>query len=192
MTPRQPLFRQQALAHYAQQQEKTILPRSVAPPVFLCLWMLLGLLLTAIVFAWQVQVPAYAGAAGVLVQNGKITPQSTGEVLALLFVPASFSPEVQVGQAVTLQLTTTGEQLQATIRSIEPDSITPADARQRYGLTGDLALTISQPSVIVTAALATPLPADMSVGRRISAQVQVGARSVLSLVPELLQGILGG
>ena len=192
MTSQRPIFRQQALDHYVQARERTILPRLVAPPFFLCLWVLLALLLTTIVLAWQTQIPTYAGAAGVLVQNGKITPQNTGEVLAMLFVPASLSPEVRVGQVVTLQLVAVGEQLQAVIRSIEPGSITPADARQRYGLTGDLALTISQPSAIVTAALATPLSPDMSVGRRISTQIRVGSRSVLSLLPELLQGILGG
>ncbi|HEY7349298.1 MAG TPA: hypothetical protein VH599_13370 [Ktedonobacterales bacterium] len=192
MVQRQHIFRQQALDHYAQRQEKTILPRSVAPPFLLCLWILLGLLLTSIVLAWQAQVPRYAGAAGLFIQNEQITPQHTGEVLALLFVPFPLSPEVQVGQAVNLQLAATGEQFQAVIRAIEVGVITPANARTRYGLTGDLAFTISQPSVIVTATLATPLPPDMSVGRRISAQVQVGSRSVLSLLPELLQGVLGG
>src|ERR1051326_7685180 len=192
MAQQRRIFRQQALDHYIQGREKTILPRLVAPPVFLCLWALLGLLIAATILAWQVQVPRYTGAAGVLVQDGKITPQNSGEVLAMLFVPASFSSEVNVGEPVTLQLTATGEQVQATVRSIEPGIISPADAQQRYGLTGDLAYTITQPSVIVTATLTQLVPPDISAGRSISAQVQVGSRSVLSLLPDLLHGILGG
>lgn len=37
MMSRQPLFRAQAFQHYARGREKTVLPRFVAPLVFLCL-----------------------------------------------------------------------------------------------------------------------------------------------------------
>ena len=192
MTPRRQIFRQQALNQYVQRREKDILPRSVAPPVFLFLWILLGLLLTTIILAWQTHVPTSIQAAGVLTQNGHITPQSNGEILAMLFVPMTTSMELQTGQTVRLQLLATGEQVTATIRSIALDVITPDDARQRYGLTGDLVFSITQPSVVVMASLPTPLPADVSAGRSVSAQVQVGSRSVLSLLPDLLRGIVGG
>jgi len=192
MTPRRQIFRQQALNLYVQGREKTMLPRSVAPPVFLFLWALLGLVLTAILFAWQAQVPISIQSAGVLTQNGQITPQPNGEVLALLFVPVTPSMQLQIGQTVSLQLPATGEPLTASIRSIAPDVVTPNAARQRYGLTGDLAFTITQPSIVVLANLPTPLPADVSAGRSVSAQVRVGSRSLLSLLPDLLRGIVGG
>lgn len=192
MTPRRQIFRQQALNQYVQGREKAILPRSVAPPVFLCLWALLGLALTAIILAWQIHVPTSVEAGGVLTQNGQITPQANGEVLAMLFVPLTPSMEVPIGQTVSLQLPATGEQLTATIQSIAPGVITPGDARQRYGLTGDLAFTITQPSLVVMASLPTSLPADVAAGRSISAQIQVGSRSALSLLLDLLRGIVGG
>lgn len=192
MTPRRQIFRQQALNQYVQGREKTILPRSVAPPVFLFLWALLGLLLSAMLFAWQAQVPISIQAAGILTQSGQITPQTNGQVLALLFVPVTPSMEVQTGQTISLQLPATGEQLTATIRSIAPDFVTPDEARQQYGLTGDLAFTITQPSVVVMASLPTLLPADVYAGRSVSAQIQAGSRSLLLLLPDLLHGIVGG
>src|SRR5262245_39521605 len=45
MMSRQPLFRSQVLQHSTRGREKAFLPRFVAPPVLLCLWVLPGLLL---------------------------------------------------------------------------------------------------------------------------------------------------
>lgn len=69
MMSRQPLFRAQALRHYVRGREKTVLPRLVAPPVFLCLWLLLGLLLLTTALAWHIQMPRYTRALGALLQS---------------------------------------------------------------------------------------------------------------------------
>ena len=67
MASRQSLFRSQAREQYARRRDKTVLPRLVMPPAFLCLWLLLGLLLLATGLAWQAQVPIYASAPGTIV-----------------------------------------------------------------------------------------------------------------------------
>jgi hypothetical protein len=66
MCSRQPFFCAQALQQYARGREKAVLSRFVAPPVLLCFWRLLCLLLLTTVLAWQVQVPIYARASGAL------------------------------------------------------------------------------------------------------------------------------
>ena len=180
------LFRAQALEQYAKSREKDVLPRTVAPPVFLFLWMLLGLLVTATVLAWQTHVPTYALASGVLVQ------QPGGGTMAVVFVPASPPPAVQVGQPVTVRLAVTGRQLNATIATVEPGVMTPEAARTQYQLTGNLMLVITQPSVVVTVNLGSAVLAALFAGSSLSAQVQVNSRSVISLLPDLLQGIVEG
>lgn len=192
MISRQHLFRSQALAHYAASREKTVLPRIVTPPVFLCGWLLLGLLLLGTTLAWQAQVPLYAVAAGALLHPQPVSQQTASGLEALLFVPATPAPQLHVGEPITIQVVLTGEPFTGTIVTIVPGVVTPDEARQDYALTGDLALVITQPSVVVQVALGPTLPVDAMEDLSISAQVQVGSQSVLSLLPTLLHGFLGG
>jgi hypothetical protein len=192
MFSRQPLFRAQALQQYARSREQTILPRFVTPPVFLCFWLLLGLLLLATTLAWQVQVPLYAGATGALLDAPTSGQPASNGWQALLFVPATPLPELRVGTVFAVQIVLTGESFTGTIAAVLPEVLTPEQAREQYGLTGDLALVITQPSVVVQVVLEPTLPTDAIAGLSLSAQVPVGAQSVLSLLPQLLGGLMGG
>ncbi len=89
MMSRQPLFRAQALQHYARGREKTVLPRFVALPVLLCLWLLLGLLLLTTALAWRIQAQRYARAEGALLSSPGGQQHATDEVQAILFVPTT-------------------------------------------------------------------------------------------------------
>jgi hypothetical protein len=191
MISRRRLFRQEALEHYARSREKDILPRSVAPPVFLFFWMLLGLLLAATLLAWQVQVPTYATASGFIARDRQPRTRPAGGTQAVLFVPTNPSPTLRVGQSLTLEVALTGQTLAGTITTVKPGVITPEEARQQYALTGDLALMITQPSVVVTLDLGATLPQGVFAGNSLIAQVQVGTRSVFSLLPDLLKGLVG-
>lgn len=192
MISRRRFFRQEALEHYARSRERDILPRAVAPPVFLFFWMLLGLLLAATLLAWQIQVPTYAAASGFIAQDGQPGIWPADGISAMLFVPTNSSPTLRVGQQITLRVALTGQTLAGTITTVRPGVITPGEARQRYGLTGDLVLVITQPSVVVTLDLGAALPHGVFPGNSLIAQVQVGTRSVLSLLPDLLKGFVGG
>jgi hypothetical protein len=191
MISRQRLFRKEALEHYARSREKDILPRAVAPPVFLFFWMLLGLLLAATLLAWQVRVPTYAAASGFIAQDGQPGSLPDGGIQAALFVPTNSSSTLRVGQLITLQVALTGQPLAGTIATIGTSAITPDEARQQYALTGDLALVITQPSVVITLDLGAALPHGVFAGNSLIAQVQIGTQSVFSLLPDLLKGLVG-
>jgi hypothetical protein len=189
MPSRHHLFRAQALQEYVRSREKDILPRLVRPPVLLCGWLLLGLLLAATLLAWQAQVAVSVEVAGVIVQETQPAPPGTNQTAALLFVPAASSAHITVGQPIAVQLTGQTEPLRATLGSVVPGVLTPEAARQQYGLAGDLAWVITQPSVVVTITLNSDLPTPALVGRSIHAQIQVGSQSLLSLLPDLLQAL---
>ena len=191
MSARRQFFRKEALEHYARSREKDILPRSVAPPVFLFFWILLVLLLAATVLAWQVHVPIYADASGFIAQDGQPGALPDSGTTAVLFVPTNSSTALRAGQSITVQVALTGQTLQGTITTVGTNVISPDGARQQYALTGDLALVITQPSVVVTLDLGAALPQGVFAGNSLIAQVQVGTRSVLSLLPDLLQGLVG-
>ena len=192
MMSRQPLFRAQALQHYARGREKTVLPRFVAPPVLLCLWLLVGLLLLSAALAWQIQLPLYTRAGGALLPTPLGDQHATDEVQAILFVPATPRPDLRVGASFTGQLVLSCESFVGTIVRVQPGVITPEQARRRYALTGDLALVITSPSVVVQVSLGSTLPADAVSGSSLRAQVPVGEESMLSWFPDVLSGFVGG
>lgn len=178
------IFRDKALKHYAQSWERVILPRFVAPPVFLFLWILLGLLLVATLLAWLGQIPAYATGAGIVLDQRSTTDNKAGDkATAVIFLPASPSLRVQTGLSVRVQIGQTGPRFNTTIVLVEPDVISPSAARQRYGLNGNLVQVITQPSIVVIVGLGPTISAEIYAGSLVSAQVQVGTQRVLSLLP---------
>src|SRR5690349_20659827 len=103
---KRPIYRSQALQAYAQQRQKTVLPRFVAPPVFLLCWILLALLASATLVAWLTKVPAYMSASGVVLAG----QSGNAEAEAVIFVPAGSANPVHAGHAIQVQIGTTGSQ----------------------------------------------------------------------------------
>ena len=192
MFSRQPLFRAQALQQYAQSREKAVLPRFVTPPVFLCFWLLLGLLLLATMLAWQVQVPIYRGASGALLDAPPSSQQATNGWQAILFVPATPTPELHVGAALTLadradrRVVCRDDCLRAARRA-DTSASTPAVCP--HGRSGPGHYSALSGGAGDVGRRFRQMPSQDS---SLSAQVPVGQQSVLSLLPQLLSGLIGG
>jgi hypothetical protein len=175
---RRPMFRNKALAYYARSRERDILPRFVAPRAFVFLWILMALLLIATLGAWLAQAPTYVIGSGVILDT-----QGNSETTAVIFLPETSSLHLRVGLPLLMQIGTAGPQLSSTIAAVEPGVMSPEQARKQYALNGDLALVITEPSIAVTVKLGPAIPAQMYAGSIVGAQVQVGTRRVLSLLP---------
>lgn len=186
MLAKRRLFRTQALKHYAQNKQKDILPGFVAPPIFLMLWLLLLIIGAATFFAWQEQVPTYTQALGVVIE------QQSELATVLLFVPSGSVTSIAVGQEITLQVNVTGQQFQASITSVDPSSITPENADAHYALTGDTRFVITQPSTVVHIDLTPQQAGQVADHMSVSAQIQTGSHSLLSMMPDLLKNAFGG
>jgi hypothetical protein len=183
----QALFRDKALQQYVQGRNKTILPRYASPPVFLCGWILLALLVAAGIVAWLGQVPVYVTGSGIVLSASNIAKQPGSGAVAVIFVPATPSLVLRSGSPVQVQIGATGLVLSRTIASIEPDIISPSAARQRYRLNGNLASVIVQPSFVVTVALGPDISTQSYAGSSVSGQVQTGMQRVLLLFPGIHQ-----
>src|SRR5436190_4446530 len=109
------IFRNKALQYYAQSREKDVLPRFVAPPVFIFLWVLLGLLLITTLVAWLGQVPTYVAGSGVVLNQGIKMQQGGNEAVAVIFLPATPSLDVRAGLPMQVQIGTRGPQLNSAI-----------------------------------------------------------------------------
>jgi hypothetical protein len=176
------IFRDEAIKNYIERREKAVLPQLVAPPVFLFLWILLGLLLTAGLFAWLAQVPIYVEGDGIILEQQPPSASGPREAVALIFLPAASAPTLRVGLPVQLQLGSTGPALTSKIEQVEPGLLSPSAVRTRYALASSVLQTITEPVVVVSVRLGPTIPAQLYAGSVVSAQVQVGSRRVLSLL----------
>lgn len=170
------IFRESAIQRYRMRRDKDVLPRFLAPPLFIFFWILLGLCLIGGFLAWSIRVPLYTPTSGMILPSTQ-----TGQLQALLFVPASQQDAIQVGQAVQLQIGTTGPHLQRTITSITPQILSPEQIRTQYHLDSTLSLAVNQPSVVASVLLHAGAVGPEYVGSLVSAEVQIGSRSALSL-----------
>ncbi len=180
------LFRAEAVRRYAQSREKVVLPRLVAPRTFLCLWLLLGLLVAAGVAAWSTRVPIYASGSAVVVAGARDERANSDDVLVVAFISPDNLARLHVGQTLWLRLDPAGELVSRPIIAVDPEITSPMVAQQRFSLSANAALAITQPAAVVIARLGSPpmeLPLAAYVGGVYRVEIEVGSRKVLSLLP---------
>ena len=164
-----------------QAKAQTVLPRFIAPPVPLCLWLLLSCLLTVSVLAWCTRVPVYRNGVATVVDSN-----FANEELIVAFFPPESKSEMKAGQKLSLKLDPGGPPLVRTIASIEPGVLSPAEARRKFNLEKTAAQTYQFPAAVAIARLGKPneaLPTSAYEGAVVEAQVEVGSQRLLALLP---------
>lgn len=179
------IFRESAVQRYIQRRDKDVFPRLLRPPVFIFLWILLSLGLLAGLLVWNIRVPVYTGAPGVILQG-----RTAGQLEAVIFVSPGQRSTVRPGQAVLLQIGTNGPRLQQTITSVTAQVLSPVQIRANYTLTDALGLVVSQPAAVAVVTLQEGSVLQGYAGSLVGANIQIGTRSALSLLP-VLDRLLG-
>lgn len=184
------IFRSSALQHYMEGREKDVLPRIISPPIFRFLWLIFGLLSMAGVIAWWGRIPIYSTGKGAITASSQTHPGDK-QAVAIVFLPAEQLPKLRPGQQVVLQIGTTGQRVSRTIERVEPQVLSPTQARQRYRLDDAALLSVTQPSAIVTVNLkGSGISATTYPGSIVSAQIELGSTRLISLLP-LLEKVIG-
>jgi hypothetical protein len=197
---RRPLFRESAFKQYMQKREKDVLPQLVSPPVFICSWILLCLLLAAGFLAWWGTVPIFASGQGILVPQGQTATAQSGQPAptatqpakaassvtadnsaneALVLLPATYNGQLRVGMPAAVHLGSTGPTYVGKIDAVDSNVVSPGAVPPQYSQSG-LALFLTQPSVLVRVRLAQKAP--HSAGSVIQARILVGTSRVISLL----------
>ena len=164
-----------------QAKAQTVLPRFIAPPVPLCLWLLLSCLLTVSVLAWLTRVPVYRNGVATVVD-----PNFANEELIVAFFPPESKSEMKAGQKLSLKLDPAGPPVVRAIASIEPGILSPAEARKKFNLDNTAARTYQFPAAVAIARLGKPneqLPASAYEGTVVEARVEVGSQRLIALLP---------
>lgn len=180
------IFRADAARRYVESQEKTVLPRLVAPPVFAGLWMLLGLLVLGGGAAWFAQAPEYVSCPAVVVDWRNHFPSVEGDTAVVAFLPLEASARVKSGQKLFLQFDAAGGRVSQPLSFVDPQIISPDTAQRQFALPASAAQAITRPATVAVARFEAPpdgAPAAAYVGSVYQVEIEVGARRLIALLP---------
>lgn len=173
--PKGMIFRKEAIERYAQGRDKNVLPQFIMPPVFVFLWCLLILFISAGITAWLGQVPVYATGVGVVLDPSSSGSPANGEMTAVIFIPYSPSLHLQAGQSVNLQLGQTGPQISTAVGAVDSQILSPTMVRKQFSV------SVTDPSVAITVVVGAHL--SLYSGSSVQAQIEIGSHRLLSLFP---------
>jgi hypothetical protein len=180
--PERSIFRESALKKYLQRQEQGILLRVASPPIILFFWVALLFLLGAGGLAWSIQVPISVRGEGVVLEQGA-AGQGESSVVAVFFFSLDHLADLHVGQPATVIIGSIASNLHGRVENVEASAISPNEARSRFNLQGGLTQVITEPSITVTVSIGPAASMRIYAGSLCDAQIQVGSRSVFSLLP---------
>lgn len=174
-------YRQKAFARYVEQRDQDILPRLVAPPVFIFFWTLIGLLIIIIGIALSIQVPVYTHGQALIIAPSEIDGNQQAAAMALVvFTPDQLS-RLQVGQAVRVYVDAAESPVDTTIATIVPEILSPDEVRSNYQLEDQLAATVRQPSVLAQTDVMPPLTLSLYAGSVLPVEVETGSQRLITL-----------
>lgn len=187
---KRPLFREHALQKYMQRRENDVLPRIVSPPVFICVWIIFGLVVASGLMAWLERVPVYVNGSGVVLTTGKNPNSSQNIVDALVFIPVTASGQIRTGIHGKTQFRESGAYFDSTITSFELSELSPAAIQKYYQLSCSAAQKVVEPSIVVHISVMVPMNNPIFKGTSLQAQLQTGSQRVLALLP-VFDGLIG-
>jgi hypothetical protein len=171
--PKSSIFRSKVVQKYMQNREKSVLPRVIAPPVFMFCWVVLILLIVAGVTVWSGRVPVYLTGSGIVLDS---TSHQSDTVTAVVLLPPGDVSRLRRGLSVRIQIGQDGPALNRTIDAISQQPLSPVQVHQLYGL------EVAGPSSVITVGLGPTIEGYLYAGSLVRAQVQVGTQSLLSLL----------
>ncbi|GCE23454.1 hypothetical protein [Dictyobacter kobayashii] len=187
MSTRPSPYRERALKHYSQQNQEAVVPRLISLRTAAVLWIVLAVLLIAVVVSWFGQIPMFTTASGIVLGQ-KTAHEAQG---VYIFIPANQLNTIQAGMPVRVQVGLNGPDFTTTVESVDKKVMTPTDARQQFNLGSSGWGVIEEPSVVVTVKNSSANLLKSFAGSVINAQIQIGTRPVLSLIPGISQFVGG-
>jgi hypothetical protein len=176
------IFRESALRRYNDRLDRVELPRYATLPWTMSAWLAGGGLLLFSMLLLAVRLPVYA------VGPGLVDPDTAndGRVEIVAFLPAEYRDRLRPGQPTLVNLPPDDGRAEAnsingSVEWVETRLISPADARQRFGLDTASGLIINGP--VVVARIRSDRPAKLWEGSIGEARIEIGERSGLTFLP---------
>jgi hypothetical protein len=179
--PRQ-IFREHALQHYIQKNEKSVLPQTLSPVAFICCWIMLALTILAGFFIWSIPVPNYVDTLGMPIRQGS-SENTTQTTSILAFFPLSAQAYIRSGQTVQVGSAMHESPLTGRLTDVNTEHLNATELDKRYALSPALVQFLPKSEVFVgTIITSQALPLQSDTSDRVIIRYQQGTRQALSLL----------
>jgi hypothetical protein len=166
-------------------REEAALPQFVTPPVFVCLWLNVALLLSAAACVWMRRTPVYASGPAV-VENCETSARNTRGTRVIAFLPPEHLIHLRIGQILLLRSNTGQPNRRSAIAEVMPEIIDPHMKHARFALSAAATAAISQRSAVVIARCES-FRADTGVlpsaGILNRAEIMISSRRIMPVLP---------
>lgn len=180
---KQSIFRDKAVKHYNQGRKKDILPNFSSIPTAIFAWALLASLIVTGLVASLGQVPVFLAGSGIVLSSGSAASSthasSPGSAISF-FSPGQLA-QLRVGQAVQVQIGTSGTQVSGTVAQVLPAPTNLAAALAHYGVNvGNGGSLSSQQVAVALVQIGSGASTSLYAGSAVVVQVSVGTQSLFS------------
>jgi hypothetical protein len=182
------IFRKEAIEEYIHEQENKVLLKFVSPRLFLCLWVILGLLSGLGVWLCFAEVPLFVSGQGMIVDQDKMNA-CQGEMLCIIaFFPPDIQSRLFAGKKLMIKQKNQREWLDQPIVIVESEVLSPAEIRKRYHeQAGGMPLP-DQPSAVAICRLDPDMHtmhSDLAIEGAFEVRIDAGTRRLGSFLPVL-------
>lgn len=190
------IFRTEAIEHYLKGRETLLSPQSIRVHTLKYVWFLLMILLGSSAILLFTPVPVYIRGSAIIA-NRSIHGQVDTDLMVVAFLPAESQPSLRAGQRLLIHLSAE-TRIEQSIAAVEPEIVSPREARAKFALRQGKDQTVNQPVAVVLAQLSSltvPAGQDRSafVDNVVPVDVEIGARRAGSFIPGLehvFQGVI--
>jgi hypothetical protein len=136
--------------------------------------------------AWLAEVPVYTLGSAVVVNKGDANQSIVDDLLVVAFMPPESLRRLRIGQTLLLHVDGVEKRVAGPIMAVEPEVSSPEMVQKRFALSASAASAITQPSAVAMTRLGpiqSGLPSAAYIGSVFRAEIEVGSRRVISLLP---------
>jgi hypothetical protein len=182
------IFRKEAIEEYIHEQENKVLLKFVSPRLFLCLWVILGLLSGLGVWLCFAEVPLFVSGQGMIVDQDKMNACQEEMLCIIAFFPPDIQSRLFAGKKLMIKQKNQREWLDQPIVILESEVLSPAEIRKRYHeQAGGMPLP-DQPSAVAICRLDPDMHtmhSDLAIEGAFEVRIDAGTRRLGSFLPVL-------
>lgn len=182
------IFRKEAIEEYIHEQENQVFLKFVSPRLFICLWVILGLLSGLGVWLCFAEVPMFVSGRGMIVNQDKRNACQGQKPCFVAFFPPNACSYLIAGKSLMIKQKDQRRWLDQPIIIVESTVLSPAEIQKSYVAKEGGMPFPNQPSAVAVCRLdlsTHPTRSDLPIDGTFEVRMDIGTRRLASFLPLL-------
>ena len=180
------IFRKEAIEEYIHEQENQAFLKFVSPRLFICLWVILGLLSGLGVWLCFAEIPLFVSGRGMIVDKDKRNACQGQKTCFAAFFPPNVCSYLIAGKSLMIKQKDQRRWLDQPIIIVESAVLSPNEIQKSYfPKAGGMPLP-NQPVAVAVCCLdlsTHPTRSDLPIDGTFEVRIDIGTRRLLSFLP---------